>query len=91
MGFLVAALLLCVARGPREKRWAGWSGGWQIRKAGDVARKGDEEKGRAAADEEDAAKSSEEVSSSDGRETNVNVEIDMTEVGRSRESGRGKD
>ncbi|KAL8862012.1 MAG: hypothetical protein Q9178_001467 [Gyalolechia marmorata] len=91
VGFLALALLLCVARGPREKRWVGWSGGWQIRKAGDVARKGDEERGRAGADEEDAAESSQQVSSSDGRESNVKVEIDMTEVESSRETGAGKD
>lgn len=54
MGFLAAALLLCVVRGPRETRWVGWAGGWQIRKEGDVAKKpaaeavGDEEKGEMA-------------------------------------------
>ena len=56
MGFLAAALLLSVARGPRETRWVGWGGGWQIRKEGDVAKKpaaeadgdGDEEKGKVA-------------------------------------------
>lgn len=54
VGFLAAALLLCVVRGPRETRWVGWGGGWQIRKEGDVAKKpvadgdGDEEKGEMA-------------------------------------------
>ncbi|CAO1601754.1 hypothetical protein XANCAGTX0491_005391 [Xanthoria calcicola] len=54
VGFLAAALLLSVARGPRETRWVGWGGGWQIRKEGDVAKKPeaeadgdeDEEKGK---------------------------------------------
>lgn len=32
VGLLAFALLVCVVRGPREKRWLGWSGGWDIRK-----------------------------------------------------------
>lgn len=30
VGFLGLALLVCAARGPREKRWLGWSGGWGL-------------------------------------------------------------
>lgn len=32
VGFCCAALLMCVIRGPREKRWLGFSGGWSIKK-----------------------------------------------------------
>ncbi|MCJ1374650.1 hypothetical protein MMC20_005882 [Loxospora ochrophaea] len=31
MGFLALALLVCFARGPWEKRWIGWRGGWSPR------------------------------------------------------------
>jgi predicted MFS family arabinose efflux permease len=29
--FLGSALLVCIARGPRETRWLGWHGGWSMR------------------------------------------------------------
>jgi predicted MFS family arabinose efflux permease len=32
VGFIVAAALACLARGPWEKGWVGWSGGWGIRR-----------------------------------------------------------
>ncbi|KAL8946685.1 MAG: hypothetical protein Q9222_006951 [Ikaeria aurantiellina] len=32
VGFLCAALGLCCLRGPREKGWVGWGGGWSIRR-----------------------------------------------------------
>ena len=32
VGFIGLALIFCFARGPREKRWVGWSGGWGIRR-----------------------------------------------------------
>ena len=32
VGFLVLSLLVCIARGPREKGWIGWSGGWSIKR-----------------------------------------------------------
>lgn len=31
VGFVAAALLLCFARGPHEKNWFGWHGGWNLR------------------------------------------------------------
>jgi hypothetical protein len=31
MGFLVVSLLVCFSRGPREKGWVGWNGGWNLR------------------------------------------------------------
>ncbi|WPG99358.1 Hypothetical protein R9X50_00217200 [Acrodontium crateriforme] len=34
MGSVGAALLIAFARGPWEKRWLGWRGGWAIRKKG---------------------------------------------------------
>ena len=32
VGFIGAALLFCLIRGPWETSWVGWSGGWSIRK-----------------------------------------------------------
>ncbi len=32
VGSIVLALLICVARGPWEKGWIGWGGGWGIRR-----------------------------------------------------------
>lgn len=31
LAFLGFAVLVCLARGPREKGWLGWSGGWSMR------------------------------------------------------------
>lgn len=31
LAFLGVAILACLARGPREKRWLGWRGGWSMR------------------------------------------------------------
>lgn len=50
VGFVGLALLLCFVRGPREKEWIGWRGGWSWKKdveeEGQVPQKGkDEEKG----------------------------------------------
>ncbi|KAL8764931.1 MAG: hypothetical protein Q9209_007824 [Squamulea sp. 1 TL-2023] len=91
VGFLVMALLLCFARGPRETRWVGWSGGWQIRKAGDVARKGDEEKGRKDIGEEASVETSQDISVNSARETNVDADIDLTEAEKSKSlSASGK-
>ncbi|KAL9602323.1 MAG: hypothetical protein Q9219_001889 [cf. Caloplaca sp. 3 TL-2023] len=45
VGFLGAAIGLCVLRGPREKGWIGWSGGWAVRKDGEKKVEMDEEKG----------------------------------------------
>lgn len=30
VGFICAALLICVLRGPHETRWIGWRGGWNM-------------------------------------------------------------
>lgn len=32
VAFIVAALIVCVVRGPREPGWFGWTGGWAIRR-----------------------------------------------------------
>ena len=32
VALIVLALMVCLARGPRETGWLGWSGGWTIRK-----------------------------------------------------------
>ncbi|KAK3389725.1 major facilitator superfamily domain-containing protein [Podospora didyma] len=32
IGFIGFAIIVCLARGPRETRWFGWSGGWAIRR-----------------------------------------------------------
>jgi predicted MFS family arabinose efflux permease len=42
VGFVGAALVVCFARGPWEKRWVGWRGGWGTRRRdlGDVNAQG---------------------------------------------------
>ncbi|KAH6635665.1 major facilitator superfamily domain-containing protein [Chaetomium sp. MPI-SDFR-AT-0129] len=32
IAFVVTAIIICLVRGPREKGWFGWSGGWAIRR-----------------------------------------------------------
>lgn len=32
VAFISFAIIVCLARGPREQRWFGWTGGWAIRK-----------------------------------------------------------
>ena len=32
VGFIGAGLLICFSRGPWEKGWVGWNGGWEIRR-----------------------------------------------------------
>lgn len=32
VGFIFLAFIVCLARGPRETGWVGWSGGWAIRR-----------------------------------------------------------
>jgi predicted MFS family arabinose efflux permease len=32
VGFVSAALIVCFARGPWEKGWVGWNGGWSVRR-----------------------------------------------------------
>ncbi|KAL8981676.1 MAG: hypothetical protein Q9205_003603, partial [Flavoplaca limonia] len=71
VGFLAAALLLCAARGPREKRWVGWGGGWMIRKDGDVAKKGDVERGKTGGGKKDSAESSQHADGDRERERNA--------------------
>lgn len=31
IGFIVVGLCVCFLRGPHEKGWVGWHGGWSIR------------------------------------------------------------
>lgn len=62
VGFIGLALVFCVLRGPREKGWVGWRGGWSVRKRRDDRNPpsrphedeknagGDEEASRVAAD-----------------------------------------
>ncbi|KXJ92129.1 membrane protein [Microdochium bolleyi] len=42
IAFLGAGLLMAIARGPREKGWLGWAGGWSIRRDDVVTPKSDE-------------------------------------------------
>ena len=43
VGFVVFGLVVCGARGPWEKGWVGWRGGWGLRRR-DLGRKGRSEK-----------------------------------------------
>jgi MFS family permease len=47
VGFISMALVVSFARGPHEKGWVGWGGGWNIRKEVPVEVKKDEEAQRA--------------------------------------------
>lgn len=77
VGFLVVALLLCAVRGPREKGWMGWTGGWAVRKVEDKVRKADEERGHEDMDKVGLAEKSQEASSKDERETKASADIDL--------------
>ena len=47
VGFVAAALVICVLKGPWEKGWIGWRGGWGIRRRDlEKEEKKDEEDGR---------------------------------------------
>ncbi|KAI0857050.1 major facilitator superfamily domain-containing protein [Xylaria cubensis] len=39
IGFIGAAILIGFARGPRESRWVGWKGGWNIRRDKNIEEK----------------------------------------------------
>jgi hypothetical protein len=39
VGFIGAAILIGLARGPRETGWAGWKGGWSIKRDEDISKK----------------------------------------------------
>ncbi|KAI2640212.1 MFS general substrate transporter [Xylaria nigripes] len=39
IAFVGAAMLVGLARGPRESGWVGWRGGWNLRKDSDIAKK----------------------------------------------------
>jgi len=43
VAFVGFALIVCFARGPREKGWIGWSGGWAIKRDDLPPKKKDEE------------------------------------------------
>lgn len=31
IGFVATSLLMCILRGPHEKGWVGWHGGWNMK------------------------------------------------------------
>ena len=82
VGFIGAALVFCFARGPHEKGWVGWHGGWGIRRT-DLGPKAqsdgspDEEKASenapSSADSEETAieKVADEVAAEPVRENNL--------------------
>ncbi|KAI0536454.1 major facilitator superfamily domain-containing protein [Xylaria digitata] len=39
IGFISAAILIGLARGPRESQWLGWKGGWNIRRDENIVEK----------------------------------------------------
>lgn len=61
VGFIGAALALCLARGPWQKGWLGWSEGWGLRRRDLTPHGRDEEKvdgavgGRAAAEDKETS------------------------------------
>ncbi|KAI0907918.1 major facilitator superfamily domain-containing protein [Ustulina deusta] len=41
IGLIGVAILIGLARGPRESKWVGWKGGWNIRRDENIAEKGE--------------------------------------------------
>ena len=58
VGFIGAALVVCFSRGPWEKRWVGWNGGWGIRRRDLGNRKENMDKGSADVEKADVAEKS---------------------------------
>ena len=46
VGFICAAIFFCVVRGPHEKGWVGWGGGWEMRKKKLEIEREDEDRGK---------------------------------------------
>jgi hypothetical protein len=61
VGFVSAALLVCFARGPWEKGWVGWSGGWGLRRRDLGSGKKEEPAVEQALDEVSAEEQREEI------------------------------
>ncbi|KAI1262619.1 MFS general substrate transporter [Xylariaceae sp. FL1019] len=64
IAFIGAGIVIGLARGPRETRWLGWRGGWNIRRDEDVARKAAQGQGAA---ETSLASSKEEEQQDEGQ------------------------
>ncbi|MCJ1389110.1 hypothetical protein MMC18_001964 [Xylographa bjoerkii] len=81
VGFIGAALVICFSRGPWEKGWLGWHGGWSIRrqdlgpKKSDVEK--DEEKKDGSLDDDESAreKMADEMAGEPTRGTEVAGEV----------------
>lgn len=43
IAFIGAAVLIGLARGPRESGWVGWRGGWNIRRHGTLEGKAEQQ------------------------------------------------
>lgn len=43
IGLIGAAILIGLARGPRESRWVGWKGGWNIRRDENIREKAEQQ------------------------------------------------
>jgi len=61
VGFVGAALVVCVARGPREEGWVGWTGGWGIKRHERVGKIGPAEKAEGGVERDSAVGASEAV------------------------------
>ena len=95
MGFLAAALGLCFARGPREKGWLGWSGGWSLKRDGDSGSgegkggHGEEKKTVATGDSGLSLGEKGKGQDSGEKETEINAEVDLEKVEKDRFAGMG--
>lgn len=75
MGFISAALLVMLARGPWEEGWVGWKGGWSLRKKdqgsadGKTVEKGNLVRHQRDEEEGPVEKVLEEVAAEDGNES----------------------
>lgn len=85
VGFIGAAMLVMLARGPWESRWVGWRGGWSFKKKdklsadGKTAEGGNAVRGMPKADEEMGAeaKGLEEVAAEEGQESPLKDESEV--------------
>lgn len=98
VGFVGAALVVCFSRGPWEKGWVGWRGGWSIRRRdlglrkSDVEQSGEEKKERSVGEDEVAREkmademAGEPTTGDDGSGEMMEQEKDKSEISSHTES-----
>ncbi|KAL5373950.1 hypothetical protein PMIN06_008454 [Paraphaeosphaeria minitans] len=96
VGFVGAAVLVMIVRGPWESRWVGWRGGWSFKKKnqnsadGKTAEAGNAIRGQGSADEEFRVegKAVEEVAAEEGHERQLKDDREVEVGGRLSEESK---